>query len=646
MEPAPRGDHPTVSDSTLVRREREQDANAVPPPPHRNASACPPTFANLKTSFPLDDTKTFDYPGIEPTLNQTNILRGMKDNDIGGCLSSTANHHVDTAGPGEYFTYVALPHGSNVADNIPGLHRVPKSASADAADYLAVMRSADINYKVVQAPYDARGYVTGYNAEPLRAISNGAARVTRSFPGGQQVVAGFPFGLHPHGTNRLVFPNAYGASVENRENVPAYPGSAGFTSHASRATSMPPFSHYEPKARAAGSGSRSCDLEMWQNHPLQSAGHQLLMYPKDDEATADLKRKLGAAELEVRTLRDSLLKVQNDHSAQLKKMEEKIKNRDKHMESLKKRCQKSAEERDEKERKLQSMDRYLSALPTMEDHQRDLQQMTELETLRSSLQHRVEALEGRLRDRDREILDRKTKEEELMAAVQSLQHKLDSLEQSKSPPSGVDVTQLRQENCNLKKIVNILKKKLEALTEEHGDKIRLLEEQVVHEEEENAALRDALGERDSGLQALQSAVKELAAQNQKLLDGHLSLKEELQETMDVSRDHDRLSQVGSELQAQLSHCFDELRSLCRVVCQRVHGHDPNLSLLLGIQSLAHDERDAAGGGGADRRSASSPPMPLASTLDGVRQLRREVDEARAVLSERYAEDVGENCAVQ
>uniref|UniRef100_S4RQJ3 Centrosomal protein of 85 kDa-like CC4 coiled-coil domain-containing protein n=1 Tax=Petromyzon marinus TaxID=7757 RepID=S4RQJ3_PETMA len=352
--------------------------------------------------------------------------------------------------------------------------------------------------------------------------------------------------------------------------------------------------------------------------------------------TADLKRKLGAAELEVRTLRDSLLKVQNDHSAQLKKMEEKIKNRDKHMESLKKRCQKSTEERDEKERKLQSMDRYLSALPTMEDHQRNLQQMTELETLRSSLQHRVEALEGRLRDRDREILDRKTKEEELMATVQRYAP-LGEREREDVRPSATE-EERKSHNVRsslLTKIINILKKKLEALTEEHGDKIRLLEEQVVHEEEENAALRDALGERDSGLQALQSAVKELAAQNQKLLDGHLSLKEELQETMDASRDHDRLSQVGSELQAQLSHCFGELRSLCRVVCQRVHGHDPNLSLLLGIQSECPEGSVRSGGG----------PVRV-SVLDGVRQLRCELDEARAVLSERYAEDVGENCAVQ
>ncbi len=47
----------------------------------------------------------------------------------------------------------------------------------------------------------------------------------------------------------------------------------------------------------------------------------------------------------------------------------KIRSRDKHINSLKKKCQKESEQNREKQQRIETLERYLADLPTMEDYQ-------------------------------------------------------------------------------------------------------------------------------------------------------------------------------------------------------------------------------------------------------------------------------------
>lgn len=53
----------------------------------------------------------------------------------------------------------------------------------------------------------------------------------------------------------------------------------------------------------------------------------------------------------------------------------KIRNRDKHINNLKKKCQKEAEQNREKQQRIETLERYLADLPTMEDYQSQRRQV-------------------------------------------------------------------------------------------------------------------------------------------------------------------------------------------------------------------------------------------------------------------------------
>lgn len=52
-----------------------------------------------------------------------------------------------------------------------------------------------------------------------------------------------------------------------------------------------------------------------------------------------------------------------------------VKSRDKHINNLKKKCQKETEQNREKQQRIETLERYLADLPTLEDHQKQSQQV-------------------------------------------------------------------------------------------------------------------------------------------------------------------------------------------------------------------------------------------------------------------------------
>lgn len=52
-----------------------------------------------------------------------------------------------------------------------------------------------------------------------------------------------------------------------------------------------------------------------------------------------------------------------------------VKGRDKHINNLKKKCQKESEQNREKQQRIETLERYLADLPTLEDHQKQSQQV-------------------------------------------------------------------------------------------------------------------------------------------------------------------------------------------------------------------------------------------------------------------------------
>ncbi|KAI2654999.1 centrosomal of 85 kDa-like isoform X1 [Labeo rohita] len=344
-------------------------------------------------------------------------------------------------------------------------------------------------------------------------------------------------------------------------------------------------------------------------------------------------RRLGAVEAETQRLNEILKESSEKHAEELKKQEERIRSRDKHINSLKKKCQKESEQNREKQQRIETLERYLADLPTMEDYQAQHKKLEEAEDRTAQLQGTVRDLEVQLdearsavRNKESQLEEQRRKERDLLTTVTSLQNRVqESLEDGVRLPS-LDIEKLREENT--------------ALKDEHQRLKKTLEERLSQEECSSQALREEVAEKEESLLQLRTAMKELSVQNQELMEHNLTLQERLQgEEAPSGRG---LLPVGArltqKLYGEMAACLCDLRSLCNVLTQRAQGHDPNLSMLLGIASAP----PPVGEQWEDWLS----PEGLQKKLKEAQQLRRDVEELRTTVSDRYAQDMGENCITQ
>ncbi|XP_043939856.1 centrosomal protein of 85 kDa [Protopterus annectens] len=361
----------------------------------------------------------------------------------------------------------------------------------------------------------------------------------------------------------------------------------------------------------------------------------------------ELDRKLGDAELEVQQLKSSIKDMTEKHSEELKKQEERVKGREKYISSLKKKMQKELDQNREKQQRIETLERYLADLPTLEDYQKQTEQVKELEMQKVRLQERVGELEGNLADAQSlcqktfsQLETQKRKERELTSAMHSLQEKINRTFTDGATDTAAEMEKLRSEKCSLKeecdrtkKVVEKQQKRMEFLLSQ----VRSHEQRIVQEEGAMQALREEVLEKEKGLQQLRTAVKELSVQNQDLMEKNLTLQEQLTQScqrMSLSRETFQLTQ---KLHTEMFTCLRHLQSVCKILMQRTQGKDPNLSLLLGMQSMQSSTEDDG--------NWQSPEL-LKKKLSEVQQLHTDIEELRTTISDHYAQDVGENCITQ
>ncbi|XP_044523846.1 centrosomal protein of 85 kDa isoform X1 [Gracilinanus agilis] len=359
----------------------------------------------------------------------------------------------------------------------------------------------------------------------------------------------------------------------------------------------------------------------------------------------ELEKKLSASEVDAQLIRESLRVALQKHSEEAKKQEERVKGRDKHINNLKKKCQKESEQNREKQQRIETLERYLADLPTLEDHQKQSQKLRELELKSSDLQEQVTNLERKLgearascKERESQLESLKQSEQELLSRIHSLQDKQCSkktsggslVQQVESPK--VESESLQKECDCLRKIVDKQQKKIDELCSQ----VKSLEAEVAQEEGAGQALKEEARRRENALEQLRLAVKELSVQNQDLIEKNLTLQEHLRQAQPASLATTDTAQLVHELHQELSSCLQDLQAVCSIVTQRAQGRDPNLSLLLGIHSmpLPGTELDL------------QKPDVIIKKLEEVRQLHRDIEELRTTMSDRYAQDMGENCITQ
>ncbi|XP_073522661.1 centrosomal protein of 85 kDa [Phyllobates terribilis] len=362
---------------------------------------------------------------------------------------------------------------------------------------------------------------------------------------------------------------------------------------------------------------------------------------------AELEKKLCAMESESRGLREAMKEAIQKHSEEMKKQEERVKGRERHINSLKKKCQKELEQNKEKQQKIETLERYIADLPTAQEHEKQVLQIKELQEQKLILQEQVRDLEKKIgelranyRESEAQLAAQKLKEEEHVKTVEGFQREIRKFEMTDWKEEEKRLTEeankLRQELESLHKerdylqnVIENYKKKMEHMSNRMKD----LENQVCHEEATGEALKEESQQKEAALQQLKVVVKDLASQNQDLVECNLTI----QEQVCLVSLRAQLSNVeGSQLFSlykEMNRCQKDLKSICCLLSQRMQGIDPNLSMLLGVNSAT----------GLDEQEEDVDYFSVEKYLHGVEMLRRDIEELRTTISDYYAQDMGDNC---
>uniref|UniRef100_A0A3B4Y6C4 Uncharacterized protein n=2 Tax=Seriola lalandi dorsalis TaxID=1841481 RepID=A0A3B4Y6C4_SERLL len=135
---------------------------------------------------------------------------------------------------------------------------------------------------------------------------------------------------------------------------------------------------------------------------------------------------------------------------------------------------------------------------------------------------------------------------------------------------------------------------------------------------------------DDGVRLPVQDLKRLEVENIQLLEqqDHSSRPRQVDEGLLVHPlSHLEMPEVGRLLK-EMSLCLLDLQALCNILAQRAQGKEPNLSLLLGM------------------KCTGTFSYFLRVKLLEVGQLRRDIDELRKSISDRYAQYMGDSCVSQ
>ncbi|KAJ3598331.1 hypothetical protein NHX12_001842 [Muraenolepis orangiensis] len=585
----------------------------------------------------FDDGQRFDTPAVEPTLNQTALLGGMCPPDVrlrppGDGPDRGAEAYMGSVEN----SYKALPEARYGALGAAEARRGTLAGGATQA-LLREHAAAKAYEPTLQ---DTCGDLSSWHhKQQLESLRLQVEQMQLMSSGMAQYPPLYPPALHPEAGKWDSLIKANEGLLKEKELVIERQ-----KQHMAQLEQCLRESELQVHGALMGRGAPYADVCLLRLQEVQRENTFLRAQfaeradcAAQDHAEAD--RRLGAMEVESRQLTDALREGAERHGEELRKQEERIRSRDKHINNLKKKCQKEAEQNREKQQRVETLERYLFL--QAEEHGAQLQgRAKELEVC-------LEEARAHTREKEALLEEQRRRERELLSTVTSLQARVqEGLEDGIRLPS-LDVETLKTENNVLRDEQQRLKKVIEKqhrMMEQLGSQLRALEEQMSQEDSGSQALQEEVFSKERSLLELRSAMKELSIQNQDLMAQNLTLQERMEEP-EWKWAHHRASsgpqpaaaRLTQRLHGEMESCLCDLRSLCNVLTQRAQGQDPNLSLLLGIT--------APSTGGETLEDWLSPEV-LQKKLAEAQQLRRDVEELRTTVSDRYAQDMGENCVTQ
>lgn len=205
---------------------------------------------------------------------------------------------------------------------------------------------------------------------------------------------------------------------------------------------------------------------------------------------------------------------------------------------------------------------------------------------------------------------------------------------------------LASENDKLKRYVVFMKTRNEKRVEELTSGLKSEKERCA-ELESHLAVKseeaDALRVTADGLRAqVTTKITEL----NRLKKRSSILEDQLGRSQNAEAIDTDAEQIKVVIAKKLKRCVKDFQSLTQVSKQILGGEDPNVSMLLGVESRGGSDTDDDDGGEDNVQGSESRLNRLHRHLDQVKATQADIRELRQILTDRYAESFAENCKLQ
>ncbi|XP_048577852.1 centrosomal protein of 85 kDa isoform X2 [Nematostella vectensis] len=362
-----------------------------------------------------------------------------------------------------------------------------------------------------------------------------------------------------------------------------------------------------------------------------------------------LKRKLGETEYILQQMDSSVKQTAAIKEKDVDSLQQQLAEKDRRIEELNSKLESSKKDVLNSKRRAESLERYLSDVPTVEEHQKTLKTLKDVREECERLQEIITNKDKKLAHLNKAYGVKSEDLKKLHKQNKALKEKVENQEKclekfkANGPVSEVEYEDLKMENERLqaelsrtKKVLEAKHKKMKSFHEQSQKDQKALEERLVQEENMVVALRDEVNSRDQSIRELRKSIKEVSCQMQDLMESNLNLKSACDKYEKANSKEKR--EANSRLWREMARCASDLKGVVQLCSARKNGEDPNISLLFGSKGNT-TVTEEFGEFTDDVDSVNKRILKL-------NELQTEIEALRTFISDQYAEDIGNNCTTQ
>ena len=211
--------------------------------------------------------------------------------------------------------------------------------------------------------------------------------------------------------------------------------------------------------------------------------------------------------------------------------------------------------------------------------------------------------------------------------------------------------ELKVENEQLRKLVNLTQKRNRKELEKKSKDLEFMAAELEERRKEGDKMHEALEEQTTTSNFLRENLTECKAKIGTLSRRSDALSTELDSARKGEQSWADLDGLYRSLAQEMSRCLREIKSLSETTKQIVGGEDPNVSVLLGLRDLSGNRNNGSGPperigvncvSGDETNGHDGRLAMLRSQLSDVKAVRVDLAKIRDSISEKYAENLGDN----